>query len=83
MDYRYFGIAGMLLLQGSYTPQIIKTYTTKDVSSLSFMFILMVFLGCVCYLIYSISIRNKIYIIANSISITFTALLLLMIGVYG
>ncbi len=77
-----FGIIGIILIQGSYLPQIWRTYQTKDVKGLSGKFILMVFLGCASYLGYAIQIRDPIYIIANSMSMVLTACLLFMIRRY-
>ena len=81
MNY-LFGIIGMTLIQGSYLPQLWKTYKTKDVTGLSGKFMLMVFLGCAAYLVYAISIQDPVYIISNAISMILTACLLFMIWRY-
>ncbi len=76
IDGTIFGLIGMLFVQGSYIPQLLKTYTTKDVTSLSKRFIAMIFIGSVSFTIYSITIWDPLYMIANTISVLFSGTLL-------
>jgi len=76
------GIFGMLLIQGSYVPQLLRTYKTKDVNGLSAGFISMIMIGCFFYLLYAISIHDPIYIASNTITILADITLLIMIYMY-
>lgn len=68
-----FGIIGMILVQFSTCAQIVKLYRRKKTDGLSVLFLWMIFLGLISYLVYSISIDDKIYIASNSIGLFFLA----------
>ena len=80
--YEFTGVIGLLCVQGSYIPQLIKTYLTRDVTGLSIWFFGILTIGLLNYLIYSIYIKQRLYIIANFISVIFTGSLLIMILLY-
>lgn len=69
-----FGVMGMILVQFSTVAQIIRLYKSKKTGGLSVGFLLMIFFGLICYLVYSISISDKIYIISNCVGLFFISI---------
>lgn len=69
-----FGIVGLILVQFSTCCQIYNLWKTKKVGGLSVGFLWMIFIGLANYLIYSISIMDKIYIASNSIGMFFLSI---------
>ena len=65
----WIGYVGMILIQSSYFPQIAKTYSTKNVTGLSIQFLLMVFVGIICFEIYAVKMKDKVYMLSNAIGI--------------
>lgn len=63
------GLIAAFLTTASFLPQVYKTWKTKDVSSLSLPMFLMFFLGVVMWLIYGIFINSLPIIIANTITV--------------
>jgi uncharacterized protein with PQ loop repeat len=59
------GLVGTLINTISVLPQIIKTILTKNVSSLSLMFLLSWFLGCGLLMIYCILTEASLPILLN------------------
>jgi len=73
------GYLGIFFNTMSTLPQIIKTYNTKDASSLSFLFLLFWALGCGLLLIYSILTHFTIPIAINYITnVVFPCILIFM-----
>jgi len=79
----WFGFTGIFLIQGSFIPQIVKLYQCYKykrlpigVSEPSYWVLI---IGMSCYLIYSIGIKDPVYITSNTIGLVMmvTALTLL------
>ena len=69
-----FGIIGMILVQFSTCCQIHNLWKKKRVDGLSVGFLWMIFIGLANYLVYSISIMDKIYITSNCIGMFFLSI---------
>jgi len=82
MSMELVGLAGVLLINAAYIPQIIKTYKTKNVEGLSITFFSMILFGVCLLQVYSVSIWDTVYIASNSIAILTLILLLILIKKY-
>jgi len=69
------GLIAAFLTTASFLPQVYKTWITKDVSSLSLPMFLMFFLGVVMWLIYGLLIKSLAIILANSVTVILSFLL--------
>ena len=68
------GLAGLVLLQGSALFQIRKFMRVKRTEGVSVGFHFAIFFGLGCYLIYSISIKDPLYIFSNSCGMALTGM---------
>ena len=84
MDYKEFiGFIAAFLTTAAFLPQVYKTWKTKDVSALSLPMLSMFFLGLVLWLVYGFLKNSPSMIIANSITIVSTVLLIYFKIKYG
>tara|TARA_B100001769_G_C21982891_1_gene528451 strand:+ start:174 stop:446 length:273 start_codon:yes stop_codon:yes gene_type:complete len=84
-DINHIEIIGLLagtLTTISFLPQAYKTFSTKDVSSFSLTTFFIFFVGIFCWLIYGIYRQSLSMIIANSIMMVLTSVLLITIIKY-
>ena len=70
------GLIAAVLTTAAFLPQVYKTWKTKDVSALSLPMLILFFTGIVLWLVYGIYIKSLSMIIANSITIVSSLLLL-------
>ena len=70
----WIGFIGLLLVQGSALCQTWKFLKVKRVEGVSVSFWWTLLLGLGCYLIYSISIYDVIYIISNSVGVVLSGI---------
>ena len=70
------GLIAAFLTTASFLPQVYKTWKTKDVSGLSLPMFSMFFVGIVFWLIYGIYKESLAIILANSITVISSFLLL-------
>ena len=74
MTYEWLGLAGILLVQGSLLPKVISLYRMRRcgyfLTHEPRLFYWMLLAGLICYLVYSISIRDAVYIVSNLVGIT-------------
>lgn len=70
------GLIAAVLTTAAFLPQVYKTWKTKDVSALSLPMLILFFIGIVLWLVYGIYIKSLSMIIANSITIVSSLLLL-------
>jgi len=70
------GFSAATLTTIAFLPQVYKTWTTKNVSSLSLPMLLLFFLGIVLWLIYGVLRDSPSMIFANSITVVSTILLI-------
>jgi len=72
------GMAGSLILCFSAIPQLIRTYRTKRVGDLSICYLCILLLGIILVMLYSLYIRNFIFIVSNGLSLFMTGMLMAM-----
>jgi MtN3 and saliva related transmembrane protein len=73
-----FGYLGMVCLTITLIPQLVKVYRTKQAEDLSYLFLLLNVFTCVCFLAYGIILNETPLLIANTIVITQTIVLILL-----
>ncbi len=73
------GLIAAVLTTSGFMPQIIKTWRTKDVSSLSLPMYLVLCLGMILWLIYGILTKSLALVVANTVSSSLTFLLVIFI----
>lgn len=78
-----FGFAGMILIQACYLPQLYKTIKTKSVKDLSLPFFIILIVGILFYLIYSILINDVVYMTSNTIGLISPITQIYLILKYG
>lgn len=74
-----FGILGVIFITLSYIPQIIKLRNIKDASAISLTFYYSIGAALICFLIYSTSIRDYVFITSNSVGLIFTIITIFMV----
>ncbi len=79
MIYEIIGVIGIAVICFAGLPQLVKTIKTKSVEDLSLPFFIMILVGAFLLLVYSIYIKDLIYIVGNILTILITALLIVCI----
>ena len=79
MIYETIGVIGIVVICFAGLPQLVKTIKTKSVEDLSLSFFIMILVGASLLLVYSIYIKDLIYIVGNILTILITALLIVCI----
>ena len=72
----FLGITGSLIICGSVIPQIIKTYRTKSARDLSITYLVTLMTGIILITIYSIYIRDMVFIFGNVLSLLSVVILI-------
>ena len=62
----------------AYVPQAVKTIKTKDTKSLSLIMYLIMTIGIVLWLFYGILLRNIPIIFANTVTLLFAGIILIL-----
>jgi len=78
----WFGIIGGFIVVSSYLPQIIKLVKTKSSKDISSLFVFLVMLGTLFLMIYSFYISDTIFIIINAIASTMAGVVLILSILY-
>ena len=76
------GTFGALLICISAIPQVIKTYSTKSSGDLSIIYLCMLMTGMILLQIYSVSVKDFVFIFGNTLSMLMTVLLIIMWFLY-
>ena len=76
------GLVAAVLTTSGFLPQIVKTWKTKDVSSLSLPMYLVLCTGMVLWLIYGVLTNSFALVAANTVSSSLTLLLVVFILKY-
>jgi MtN3 and saliva related transmembrane protein len=77
-----FGYLGMVFLTITLIPQLIRVFKTKRAADLSYIFLSINVLTCVFFLIYGILLNETPLIIANTIVILQTLILIFLKNKY-
>ena len=75
--FEILGTAGSLILCASVIPQIVKTYRTKSSGDLSFMYLATLMLGLMLLMVYSIYVRDFVFIFGNTLALSSTGVMIL------
>ena len=62
-------VTGSLIVCGSVIPQIVRTYMTKSAHDLSIAYLISLMTGIVMLMVYSVHIRDFVFIFGNILSI--------------
>ena len=72
------GTIGALVICMSAIPQVVKTYITKSSGDLSILYLCILMLGMILLQIYSVSVKDFVFIFGNTLSMIMTGLLIVM-----
>jgi MtN3 and saliva related transmembrane protein len=75
--FEILGTAGSLILCASAIPQIVKTYRTKSSGDLSIMYLAILMLGLMLLMVYSIYVRDFVFIFGNTLALSSTGVMIL------
>jgi len=70
--FEILGTAGSLILCASAIPQIVKTYRTKSSGDLSIMYLATLMFGLVLLMVYSIYVKDFVFIFGNTLALSST-----------
>jgi len=76
--FEILGTAGSLTLCASAIPQIVKTYKTKSSGDLSIMYLGTLMLGLMLLMVYSIYVRDFVFIFGNTLAISSTGVMIFL-----
>ena len=76
--FEFLGIAGSLIICGSIIPQLIRTYRTKSARDLSITYLMTLMTGIILLTVYSIYIRDMVFIFGNTLSMLSVGILMLL-----
>jgi len=76
--FEILGTMGSLILCGSAIPQIVKTYRTKRSGDLSIMYLAILMLGLMLLMVYSIYVRDFVFIFGNTLALSSTGVMILL-----
>ena len=76
--YEFLGITGSLIICASIIPQVIKTYRTKSARDLSITYLSTLMIGIILLTVYSIHIRDLVFIFGNTLSMLSVSLLMIL-----
>lgn len=78
----WFGIIGGFIVVSSYLPQIVKLLKTKSSKDISSLFMFFIMLGTFFLMVYSIHISDTIFIIINATASTMAGIVLILSILY-
>ena len=74
--FELVGTTGSVIMCASSVPQLIKTYRTKCITGLSGTYLAILMIGMSLILLYALHVKDIVFIMGNSISLTLTAILI-------
>ena len=74
--FEILGTAGSLILCASAIPQIVKTLRTKSSDDLSFMYLATLMLGLMLLMVYSIYVKDFVFIFGNTLALSSTGVMI-------
>jgi MtN3 and saliva related transmembrane protein len=81
--FKIIGTIGALITATGFIPQIIKAFMLKDMKDVSTTMLLQIFVGTALWIVYGMSISDPIIIVANIVTCSSTAILLVMQRIYN
>ncbi len=76
--FEFLGMTGSLIICGSVIPQVMKTYRTKSARDLSNTYLMTLMTGIILLTVYSIYIRDLVFIFGNTLSMLSVGILMLL-----
>ncbi|NBJ14834.1 MAG: PQ-loop repeat-containing protein [Dehalobacter sp. 4CP] len=76
--FQLLGTTGSLIMCASSVPQIIQTYRMKCADNLSGSYLTILMIGMTLILLYALHVKDIVFIFGNGISLTLTAILIVM-----
>ena len=76
--FQIMGTTGSLIMCASSIPQIIKTYRMKCADNISGSYLAILMIGMSLILLYALHVRDVVFILGNGISLTLTAILIVL-----
>ncbi|OQA48383.1 MAG: PQ loop repeat protein [Euryarchaeota archaeon ADurb.Bin294] len=67
--FESLGVLGSLIICGSVIPQVVRTYKTKSAKDLSIVYLIILMLGIVLLITYSVYVRDTVFILGNTLSL--------------
>ena len=81
--FEIIGTVGSLILCASAIPQIVKTYRTKSSGDLSILYLITLIFGLMLLMVYSIYVRDFVFIFGNTLAISSTGVMIFLWFKYG
>ena len=78
MVFEFLGVTGSLIICGSVIPQVMKTYRTKSARDLSITYLMTLMTGIILLTVYSIYVRDLVFIFGNTLSMLSVGILMLL-----
>jgi MtN3 and saliva related transmembrane protein len=78
MVFEFLGVTGSLIICGSVIPQVMKTYRTKSARDLSKTYLMTLMTGIILLTVYSVYIRDMVFIFGNTLSMLSVGILMLL-----
>ncbi len=75
--FEILGTAGSLILCASAIPQIVKTNRTKSSGDLSIMYLATLMFGLMLLMVYSLYVRDFVFIFGNTLALSSTGTMIL------
>ncbi len=76
--FEFLGMTGSLIICGSVIPQVMKTYRTKSARDLSITYLMTLMTGIILLTVYSIYIRDLVFIFGNTLSLLSVGILMVL-----
>jgi len=76
--FEFLGMTGSLIICGSVIPQVMKTYRTKSARDLSNTYLMTLMTGIILLTVYSIYIRDLVFIFGNTLSMLSVGILMVL-----
>jgi len=76
--FEFLGITGSLIICGSVIPQLIRTYRTKSARDLSITYLMTLMTGIILLTVYSVYIRDLVFIFGNTLSMLSVGILMVL-----
>ena len=78
MNIDILGFVATALTTGSLIPQVLKTYKTKDVSSISLSTYIMYFIGILIWIVYGFYLKSTPIHVSNFFGLIFSTSIIIM-----
>ena len=74
--YEIIGLVAAVLTTSAYVPQVYKTWKSKSAGNISLTMYVAMFIGIILWLVYGIHLKSIAMIVANSVTVILTLVIL-------